>query len=78
MDCLEYNLRRLNETENLFEYEKTLTKSRPKYLRRKELTLYEEGKNLYKGLFCLNLVAWRLPVKSIQSCVKYMTGETSA
>jgi hypothetical protein len=43
-DFLEYNLKRLTETENLFDYEKTLTKSQPKFLRRKELTLYDEGK----------------------------------
>jgi hypothetical protein len=43
-DTLESNLRRLNETENLFDFEKTLTKRRPKFLRRKELTPYEEGK----------------------------------
>jgi len=43
-DFLEYNLRRLNETENLFNSEKILTKSRPKFLRRLELTPYEEGK----------------------------------
>jgi hypothetical protein len=44
MDSVESNLKRLNETVNLFQSEKTLTKSRPKFLRRKELTLYEEGK----------------------------------
>jgi len=43
-DFLEYNLKRLNETENLFQSEKTLTKSWPKFLRRMDLTPYEEGK----------------------------------
>jgi len=43
-DTLESNLKRLNETENLFDSEKTLTKPPAKFLRRKELTPYEEGK----------------------------------
>jgi len=43
-DFLEYNLKRLNETEKVFQSEKILTRSRPKFLRRKELTLYDEGK----------------------------------
>jgi hypothetical protein len=43
---LEANLKRVNENADLFQYERTLTKSRPKFLRRKGLTLYEAGKKL--------------------------------
>ena len=53
MDSLESTLRRLNDTEYLFDYEKSLTKSRPKFLRRKGLTPYEEGKKpLHMYLYC--------------------------
>ena len=44
IDSLESNLKRLNEIENLFQFEDTLTKSWPKYLRRKNLTSYGGGK----------------------------------
>jgi hypothetical protein len=43
-DTLLSNLKRLNETEILLQSEKTLAKSRARFLRRKELTPYEEGK----------------------------------
>jgi hypothetical protein len=42
-DTLLSNLKRLNEAEILLQAEKTLTKSRTKFLRRKVLTPFEEG-----------------------------------
>jgi hypothetical protein len=43
-DILEYNLKRLSDTENLVQSEIPLTKSRPKFLGRMVLTPYKKGK----------------------------------
>lgn len=43
-ESLESNLKRLNESENLFQSEESLKKSRPKFRREKELTPSGEGK----------------------------------